>query len=64
MWLRATQAALPDYPGRRFSLIMNQEARELPHEQVWSNAGALVTAMAEVGRMVNLFPDGPLHLHD
>ena len=35
---------------------------ELPHEQVWSHAGDLATAMAEVARHVNCFPDGPLPL--
>lgn len=51
--------------GRQWAYARSLAANgELPHEQVWSNAGDLATALAEVVRHVNRFPDGPLQLHD
>lgn len=51
--------------GRQWAYAVGLAGKgELPHEQVWSNAGSLASAMAEVARKVNVFPDGPLQLHD
>ncbi len=49
--------------GRQWAYSVGLAASgELPHEQVWSNAGHLTAAMAEVAGHVNRFPDGPLQL--
>lgn len=51
--------------GRQWAYAVGLAAKgELPHEQVWSNAGGLASAMAAVVHKVNLLPDGPLQLHD
>jgi len=51
--------------GRQWAYAVGLAANgELPHEQVWCNAGDLATAMAEVARHVNRFPERPLQLHD
>lgn len=51
--------------GRQWAYSVGLAANgALPHEQVWSSAGDLATAMAEMARHVNRFPDGPLPLQD
>lgn len=51
--------------GRQWAYAVGLAANgELPEEQVWSSAGELATAIAEVARHVNRFPGGPLQLHN